>query len=46
MDKTKYYAVARGRKTGIFKSWSEASSHVLKFSYAKYKSFPSYEQAL
>lgn len=37
--KSKLYVVARGRKTGIFKSWVECKKHVFKYSGAVYKSF-------
>ena len=35
----KYYAVAVGRKIGIFTSWEETKTYVLGFPKAKYKSF-------
>lgn len=41
----KYYAVKKGRKTGIFYSWDECKSQVTGFSDAKYKSFDSEEEA-
>lgn len=39
MAKLKYYAVAKGRKTGIFTSWSQCEAQVRKFSGAVFKSF-------
>lgn len=36
---SKYYAVAKGRKTGIFRSWNETKLHVNGYPNAKYKSF-------
>lgn len=36
---TKYYAVKKGRKTGVFNSWRECEQQVSGFSGAKYKSF-------
>lgn len=41
----KYYAVAVGRKPGIYTSWAEASAQVIGFSGAKYKSFTSKVEA-
>ena len=35
----KYYAVKKGRKTGIFNSWAECEQQVKGFAGAKYKSF-------
>ena len=35
----KYYAIAKGRKVGIFKTWSETESLVKGYPGAKYKSF-------
>ena len=42
----KFYAVKKGRKTGIFHSWSECSDAVQGFSGAQYKSFLSEAEAL
>lgn len=41
----KYYAVRKGRKTGIFLTWAECRAQVSGFSAAEYKSFPTREQA-
>lgn len=40
-----FYAVARGRITGIFKNWLECNSSVNKVSGANYKGFQSLEDA-
>lgn len=40
-----FYAVARGRQTGIFDSWSKAQSLVSGYSRAVYKKFPDYNSA-
>lgn len=37
--KSKVYAVAKGRKTGIFSTWEECKQSVHKFTGAKFKSF-------
>ncbi|WP_321492112.1 ribonuclease HI [uncultured Desulfobacter sp.] len=42
----KFYAVARGRKTGIFKSWPEAERQVKGFAGARFKSFKTEQEAL
>ncbi|MDX2231444.1 MAG: viroplasmin family protein [Leptolyngbyaceae cyanobacterium bins.349] len=39
MSKAKYYAVIKGRKTGIFTSWSQCEQQVKGFSGAIFKSF-------
>ena len=36
----KYYAVAKGRKIGVFTTWEETKGYVDGYSEAKYKSFP------
>lgn len=41
----KYYAVKKGRKTGIFETWSECKEQVSGFSGADYKSFASLQEA-
>lgn len=41
----KYYVVWKGRQTGIFTSWAECKAQVDKFAGAKYKSFPTQEEA-
>ena len=40
MAQKKYYAVRRGRETGIFTSWAECKKQIDGFSGATYKSFP------
>lgn len=41
----KYYAVSRGRKTGIFTSWAECQKQTQGFKNAKFKSFTSESEA-
>ena len=41
----KYYAVAQGRKTGIFTSWPEAQQQVTGFTNAIFKSFKTQQEA-
>lgn len=41
----KFYAVAKGRKTGIFTTWAQAESLVRGFHGARYKSFKTREEA-
>jgi hypothetical protein len=43
---SKYYAVRRGYKLGIFYSWSDCECLVKGFSGAEFKSFKSYQDAL
>lgn len=45
MAKKKYYAVAAGRTTGIFTDWPSAEKQVKGCAGAKFKSFPTEEQA-
>ncbi|NWH06142.1 ribonuclease HI [Desulfobacter latus] len=42
----KFYAVARGRKTGIFTSWPDAERQVKGFAGARFKSFKTKQEAL
>lgn len=42
---SKYYAVRKGMKTGIFLTWEECRASVSGYSGAEYKSFPTEEQA-
>lgn len=42
---TKFYAVKKGRTTGVFITWDECKSQVSGFSGAIYKSFPSMKLA-
>lgn len=42
----KYYAVKRGVKTGIFRTWEECSASVKGYSGAVYKSFRTQQEAL
>jgi len=45
MKKQKFYVVWNGRNTGIFNSWEECFKQVDKYEEAKYKSFPTLEEA-
>lgn len=45
MAKKKYYVVWKGRKTGIFTTWAECEVQVKGFTGARFKSFPSKEEA-
>ncbi|MDO4670119.1 MAG: ribonuclease H family protein [Aerococcus sp.] len=40
MKQEKWYAIRKGRKTGVFSTWKEASKHVTGVSGSEYKSFP------
>jgi ribonuclease HI len=42
----KYYVVWKGRKPGIYTTWEECKSQVHKYSGAKYKSFPTLDEAI
>lgn len=42
---SKFYAVRKGRKTGIFLTWDECKSQVQGYSAAEYKSFKTREEA-
>ncbi|MFL0375812.1 viroplasmin family protein [Paenibacillus amylolyticus] len=41
----KFYAVKKGRKVGVFRTWAECKKQVDGFPGATYKSFTSYEEA-
>lgn len=41
----KYYAVRKGRRTGIFESWSVCEQQIKGFSGAEYKSFKTLQEA-
>jgi len=43
--KAKFYVVWKGRKTGVFSTWDEASAQVVGFPGAEYKSLESLEEA-
>lgn len=43
--KPKYYVVWKGRKTGVFSSWSEVAEQVRGFPGAEYKAFDSQAEA-
>ena len=40
-----FYAVARGKKTGIFSSWAECQAQTNGFKNPKFKKFPTHEEA-
>jgi ribonuclease HI len=42
----KLYAVKKGRKPGIYRSWEECNAQVCRFSKGEYKSFKTYEEAV
>ncbi|WP_373216589.1 viroplasmin family protein [Ruminococcus sp. 5_1_39BFAA] len=42
----KYYAVRKGRQTGVFETWAQCQRQVTGFSGAEFKSFPTREEAL
>lgn len=43
--KKSYYAVYRGRKTGVFRSWEECSKYVIGFKGSVFKSFETSQEA-
>ncbi|WP_167959329.1 ribonuclease H1 domain-containing protein [Anaerosporobacter faecicola] len=43
---SKFYAVRKGRKTGVFLTWAECQKQISGFSGAEYKSFPTKEEAI
>lgn len=45
MAKKNFYAVAQGRKTGIFSSWAECEQQIKGFSGQKYQGFGKREEA-
>lgn len=45
MKKQKFYVVWTGRCTGIFNTWEECLKQVDKYDEARYKSFPTLEEA-
>lgn len=45
-EKTKYYAVAYGRRNGIFNSWQQCKVQVENFIGANYKKFETEEEAI
>ncbi|MBN9647192.1 ribonuclease H family protein [Terrisporobacter glycolicus] len=46
MSKKKYYAVKVGKTPGIYFTWSDCSAQVTGYKGAKYKSFPTIEEAM
>lgn len=45
MAKKNFYAVKKGRKTGVFRTWDECNQQVYKFPGADFKKFTSIEEA-
>jgi ribonuclease HI len=45
MSKTKYYVVWQGLKPGIYKSWKDCELQIKGYQGARYKSFPTMEEA-
>jgi ribonuclease HI len=45
MAKKKFYVVWQGREPGVYTSWDDCKKQIDGFSAAKYKSFPSMEEA-
>lgn len=43
---SKFYAVRKGRKNGIYHSWAECQTQITGFSGAEYKSFKTEEEAI
>lgn len=43
---SKFYAVRKGRQTGVFRSWAECQAQINGFSGAEYKSFPTSQEAM
>lgn len=43
--KRKFYAVAKGRSTGVYNTWNECKQETQYFSGARYKAFPSEREA-
>ena len=44
-SKKKYYAVWKGKRTGVFETWDDCKSQISNFEGAQYKSFPTFERA-
>lgn len=42
---TKFYAVRKGKKPGIYRTWPEAQKQIMGFSGAEFKSFPTEREA-
>jgi ribonuclease HI len=45
MSAKKFYAVAKGKKPGIYTNWPEAKSQIERFAGALYKGFATYKEA-
>ncbi|TFK61027.1 hypothetical protein BDN72DRAFT_904471 [Pluteus cervinus] len=46
VEHKKYYVITVGRQPGIFVDWIEVSNSVLGFPGAKYKSYPTLQEAI
>jgi hypothetical protein len=44
-EKPNYYAVHKGRKTGVFNNWTECEQQIKGFSGGSHKGFQTYEEA-
>ena len=44
--KSKFYAIANGRQTGIFNNWDDVEEKVINFADAQFKSFKSEQEAI
>lgn len=42
---SKYYAIKKGRKPGVYRTWAEAQTHIKGFSGAQFKSFLTEKEA-
>ena len=45
MSKQKFYVVWKGRTPGVYSTWTECDAQVSGFANAKYKSYPTREEA-
>lgn len=43
---TKFYAVGRGRSTGLYRSWAEAKEQVIRVKGAEHKAFGTLSEAI
>lgn len=43
---SKFYAVRKGRQTGVFRTWAECQAQINGYSGAEYKSFPTCQEAM
>ena len=45
-NKKKFYAVWEGHRPGVYDNWTDCQLQIKNYPQAKYKSFPSREEAL